>query len=193
VLPDQKAKLAADEGRGHRLLVLDDLDPGLHADRVENVVEHLAHLGGLLAFLDRLGSGSLGRVGGRNHPRRRVADAQQPALALGDHLKPNRRLVDPRLELLELAQRCPLRLTNRFARRLDLEAHRRAFLFFLRLTRRGCAGAAGAGAGSGATAGAGATSFGGVREVRRSGGCGRGTSRRVIKPWPTVHRFVVTQ
>jgi hypothetical protein len=37
--------------------------------------------------------------------------------------------------------------------------------------------------------------FGGVRELRRSG-AGAGvfaTSRRVISPCPTVHRFVVTQ
>jgi hypothetical protein len=39
----------------------------------------------------------------------------------------------------------------------------------------------------------GATSFGGVRDERRCGAAGLGISRRVINPWPTVHRFVVIQ
>jgi hypothetical protein len=39
------------------------------------------------------------------------------------------------------------------------------------------------------------SSFGGVRELRFSAfaGTGLGISRRVTKPWPVVHRFVVSQ
>ncbi len=69
--------------------------------------------------------------------------------------------------------------------------------FFLRFTRRGCAGAAGfssAGFGSAPSLLSAATSFGGVREERFGAGGGFfGTSLRVTSPWPTVHRFVVTQ
>src|SRR5262249_40521143 len=115
---------------------------------------------------------------------------------------------------LELAQCGPLRLADGLARRLDLQGlgHRRAppRFFFLRRTRFGGAGAAAAaGAGTVAgppepSAGPGPSSRRGAREVRpRWGGrrrevrrgwsCGFGISRRVIKPWPTVHRLVVTQ
>src|SRR5256885_3811098 len=38
---------------------------------------------------------------------RRVTDAEQTPLALGDHLEPHRRLVESRIALLELAQRYP--------------------------------------------------------------------------------------
>jgi hypothetical protein len=71
--------------------------------------------------------------------------------------------------------------------------------FFFRRTWRGRCEADGAGFGDGASGLAPLplvpSSFGGVREVRRSGtGAGvRATSRRVISPCPTVQRFVVTQ
>ena len=79
-------------------------------------------------------------------------------------------------------------------------AHLRLVRFFLRRTCRGGCGVAD-GAGLGAAASGAApfplepSSFGGVRELRRSG-TGAGvfaTSRRVISPCPTVQRFVVTQ
>jgi hypothetical protein len=70
--------------------------------------------------------------------------------------------------------------------------------FFLRRTWRGrCEDGAGFGCGPSGLAPfpLEPSSFGGVRELRRSGaGAGvRATSLRVISPWPTVHRFVVTQ
>jgi hypothetical protein len=71
--------------------------------------------------------------------------------------------------------------------------------FFLRRTWRGRCADDGAGFGEGASVRAPfplvPSSFGGVRELRRSGvGAGvRATSRRVISPCPTVQRFVVTQ
>ena len=133
----------------------------------------------------RGGRGS--RCGG-DDAGRREADAQKAALALGDHLEPHRGLVDARPQLLELAQRGPLGLADGLAGRLDLQrlAHRLAFPF-LRLTRRGCCGAEDWAAGvdppsAGSGAAAGATSFGGVRDERRSGGAGRGIRRRVISP-----------
>ena len=81
-----------------------------------------------------------GRVGRRDHARRRVADAEQAALALGDDLEANAALSSPGASALEVAQRLPLRLADRLPGRLhgDLAAHRRAPPFF-RLTRRGCA------------------------------------------------------
>ena len=66
-------------------------------------------------------------------PGRRVAHTEQPALALGDDLEPNGALVEPRMELLELAERSPLRLADGLAGRLDLAEvlhHRLAFRFF---------------------------------------------------------------
>src|SRR4029450_8075434 len=39
----------------------------------------------------------------------------------------------------------------------------------------------------------GAASLGGLRELFLGGGCGFGVSRRVIRPCPVVHRFVVSQ
>ena len=77
----------------------------------------------------------------RNHPRRRVADAEQAALALAHDLEGDARLVEPRRQPLELAQRLPLRLADGLAGRLDRDvgAHRREPPF-LRLTRRGCCG-----------------------------------------------------
>jgi hypothetical protein len=71
--------------------------------------------------------------------------------------------------------------------------------FFFRRTWRGRCEAGGAGFGDGDSGCAPLplepSSFGGVRELRLStvGAGVRATSRRVISPCPTVHRFVVTQ
>jgi len=67
----------------------------------------------------------------------------------------------------------------------------------LRRTFRGADETA-AGAGAGGWAGAspswaGLSSFGGVRDERFGGGAAFGIILRVISPWPTVQRFVVTQ
>src|SRR5262249_4787067 len=110
------------------------------------------------------------------------------------------------MELLELAQRQPLRLPDRLSLGLDLEevvvrvGHRRALPFF-RFTRRGGADFdADAGEGFGAGDGRFAPSpppssvRGGVREVRFGRATRvRGTKRLVIRPCPTVHRVVVAQ
>ena len=78
------------------------------------------------------------RVHERDHPCGCVPDSEQPALALRDDLEPNRALVEPRMELLELAQRRPLRLAHRLAGRFDLaQVLRHRLAFFLRFTRRG--------------------------------------------------------
>ncbi len=140
----------------------------------------------------------------RDDPRRRVADAEQAALALGHDLEAHRRLVERRIPLLELPQCRPLRLAHGLARRLDrqLVAHRRPPAFFRRTLRGGCCERAGAGFGG--VGGSFCAPFpppspssrGGVRELffSKSDGAGVfGISRRVISPWPTVHRFVVTQ
>jgi hypothetical protein len=37
------------------------------------------------------------------------------------------------------------------------------------------------------------SALGGVRDERFAGTCGFGMSRLVTSPWPTVHKFVVTQ
>src|SRR5205823_3916774 len=99
---------------------------------------------------------------------------------------------------LELPQRRPLRLADGFAGRLDLDvAHRRAFFFFF--TRLGGPAAAGVGVGAAGERFAPSPSSGssrlGARELRFAGVVGGvfATSRRVISPWPTVQRFVVTQ
>ena len=134
---------------------------------------------------------------------RLVADTEDPALPLGDDLELHRSLFEPRIAPLEVAQRCPLRFPDRLAGRLGRQvrelAHLRLVRFFLRRTWRGCWEVEGAGAGDGGVVFAPfplePPSFGGVRELRRSG-AGAGvfaTSRRVISPCPTVQRFVVTQ
>ena len=82
-----------------------------------------------------------GAVDGRDHPCRRVADAEQAALALGEDLEADRVAVEPRRQPLELAEGRPLRLADGLARRLDAcsspltAACPRPAL--LRLTRRG--------------------------------------------------------
>src|SRR5204863_7472807 len=111
----------------------------------------------------------------------------------------------PGIAALELAQGHRLRLADGFAFGLDerrLVGHRRDPFFFLRRTFRGGPCACGlactpldtvlppsATTGSGE----GGASRGAVRDERFGGATGFGIRRRVIRPWPTVHRFVVTQ
>src|SRR5206468_2484383 len=101
------------------------------------------------------------------------------------------RLVEPGSQALELAQRRPLRLADGLPGRLDEEvgAHLRAFFF--RRTIRGWPGGGGFGSFAPSPASPSPRSFGGVRDVRFSGGAGFGVSRRVTSPCPTVQRFVV--
>src|SRR5205085_8943853 len=130
------------------------------------------------------------------HARRRVADAEQAALSFRDDLELHGRLVEARLALLELSKRGPLCLANRLPCRFDLQlAHRRAFCFFFRFTRRGCAGGFGFGRAAPSPASGGGSSCGGVRDERFGivGGGVFGMSRRVTRPCPTVQRFVVIQ
>src|SRR5581483_7786905 len=127
------------------------------------------------------------------------------ALTLRDDLELHRRLVERGIPLLELAQRRPLRLADGLARRLDRQvgvgAHLRLVrFFFLRRTWRGALACGFGRSGAGGSTAAPlplvpSSSFGGVRDVRRStvGAAVFGISRRVIRPWPTVHRLVVTQ
>src|SRR5581483_8200364 len=140
------------------------------------------------------GSGAGGLLNGCEHARRRRADPEQPALALVDHLEADGAAVERRRAVLELPQRVPLRLADRLARALGGQlGHRRLPPFFLRLTRRG-GGAAAALAGCGALIASGSGFFAGVWVRRGHAGAGVfGIRRRVISPWPTVHRFVVTQ
>src|SRR5919202_5051312 len=198
---DQNAEVAAAALDVHRVVALLDVDAAVDADGRRDPLHELARLRSerrLRADRRRLRR----LVDGSDHARRRVADAENPPLALGDDLEPNGRLVEPRREPLELSQRGPLRLADRLAGGLDLErllglgAHRRAFFFFF--TRLGAA--AGVGFGSGCLRAAPSPPpspsppRGGVREERFGGGAPFfGISWRVISPWPTVHRFVVTQ
>ena len=111
------------------------------------MLEHVAHLGGLVAFVDRRALGLLlgddGSFDQGHHPRRREPDAEQAPLAFRDDLEADRRLVDPGAKLLELTQRGPFRLADRLARGFDLQGLRLGHLRaprFLRLTLRGCEG-----------------------------------------------------
>src|SRR5205807_1405077 len=126
-----------------------------------------SHLRGKLAFVAAVAGGSVWGDG-CEHARGRVAHAEQAALTFGDDLEADRRLVEPRLSLFELAKRRPLRLADRLPGRLDLQiAHRRAFCFFLRFTRRGWAGGCGFGRAAPSPASGGPpSSFGGVRDER---------------------------
>src|SRR4029450_8989683 len=54
VLPDRPPEPPSDDGPPHRLVGLHDLDARLHADRLEDPLDHLAHLARLLALVDRL-------------------------------------------------------------------------------------------------------------------------------------------
>src|SRR5581483_12312521 len=114
----------------------------------------------------------------------------------------DRGLVQPGMTQLQLPQRRPLRLADRLSRRLDGHpTHLRLAAPFFRRTRRGWPDAFdGAAFGCSGVVGFApfpppASSFGGARELRlnRSGGGVLGIRRRVMRPWPTVHRFVVTQ
>src|SRR4029453_10113819 len=141
MLADQKPEVRAGARSSHRPVVLDDVDPAAHADPGRDALEQVADVSRELALavgrcLCRVG------VDLRDDPRRRVAHTEEPAFALRDDLEPNGALVEPRVELLELSQRGPLRLTDGLAGRLDLAEilhHRLAFRFF-RFTRRGGAG-----------------------------------------------------
>src|SRR5207302_10067248 len=197
VLADQETEVTAGEGGDESLVVLLDRQPGMHADLTDDPPEELAHVGGKLALVDHF-CGSVAvpvpvafRRYRRDHASRSKTDTEQAALALGDHLELDRRLVEPGLELFELAQRRPLCLADRLPRRFDLEllVHRRAR--FLRLTFRGCEGAAArAVAGSFAAPSPAGSSFDGVRDERRCGWAAGVlcVNRRVTRPWPTVPR-----
>ena len=113
--------------------------------------------------------------------------------------KLHRRLVEPGMEPLQLAQRRPLRLADGLAGRLD---RRRSSVirapFFFRFTRAAAAG----GRLLGRRRSRGFRAVGSAasalrrrprRAFRRRRTGFFGTSRRVTSPWPTVHRFVVTQ
>src|SRR5439155_24657784 len=101
--------------------------PGMHADLADDSPEELPHIGGKLALVDHLGATITVPIPvafrryRRNHAGRSKTDTEQAALALGDHLELDRRLVEPGLELLELAQRRPLRLADGLPRGFDLE------------------------------------------------------------------------
>src|SRR5581483_5068506 len=140
-----------------------------------------------------------------DHPGRRRAHSEQSALALGDDLERHGLPREPGKAPFELAKRHPLRLADRLADRFDdwiLVRHRREPFFFLRLTLRGwpgrsawafgCSAAAPLASPPSSGAGAGASRRG-VRDERCGGAAGFGINRRVISPWPTVHRLVVTQ
>ena len=119
---------------------LADHDAAADAQFLDDALDQSAHVRGQLGLLGRRARrdgrhGSVGRGG--DDPRRRVPDAEQAALALGDDLEPDRVPVDPRPLPLELAQRRPLRLADGLSRRFDEQilGHRRARFFFLRTTR----------------------------------------------------------
>src|SRR5581483_5944317 len=200
VTADQKPRVGRRARRGERLLVFAHVHTRLDAERTGDAHHQPAHLGCRVALVDRRRrDGVRGQQG--DHARRGIADAEQAALALGDDLELHRGLVQPGMAQLELAQRRPLRLADRLAGRLDGHVgHRLRAVPFFRRTLRGCpAGRDGLAFGSPEAEGFAPlpppSSFGGVRDVRlkRSGGGVFGISRRVISPWPTVHRFVVTQ
>ena len=140
----------------------------------------------------------------RDDPGRLVADAEDPALAFGHDLELHRGLVEAGMAPLELAQRGPLRLADRLPGRLGREVREISLISGSCASSCAAPGAAAARptepASAAATSGLAPfplepSSFGGVRELRRSG-AGAGvfaTSRRVISPCPTVQRFVVTQ
>src|SRR6266542_2171263 len=171
-------------------------DPAVDTELGDDLLDERAHVGSQLALLlRRLARAVAGRIGSRcDDPRRRIADAEQAALALGDDFEANRGLVDPGPQPLELAQRCPLRLADRLPRRFDeqLLGHRRARFFFLRTTR-GCPVGFGGGSAGVAPSPSPPRCFRGVRELRFGVGTGFGASRRVTRPCPTVQRFVVIQ
>ena len=194
VAADQHAEIRPGTGHGDHLVRLVEVDPRRDTDAVDDAGNEGTHLGRELRLVARTGRDGV-RVDDRDHLRRGEAHAEQAALALGHDLEADRRLVDAGVLLLELPQRSPLGLAHRLTGRLDLNLHQRR-AFFFRFTRRGWL-LAGLAAGSGSASGSpGVASFGGVREDRfgpEAGGATFGISRRVIRPCPTVHRFVVIQ
>ena len=144
---------ARDAGRD-RLVPLFHVDPTVGSQSTRDLREHIVRrarrpavpaTARLLGRRSRPGGrGRRGRVEGGHDTGGRHADAEQPALALGDHLERDRVASKPRKAALELAQRHPLGLADRLALRLDdrisrgksVVAHRRD-RFFLRRTRRG--------------------------------------------------------
>ena len=138
-----------------------------------------------------------------------VADAEQPALALGDDDEADARLVDSGKAPLELPERRPLRLADGLPGCLDVGSAARAFSSGTLIAASAgpsscaCAPVAAAAAapaiGCAALPAAVAPSPAGSRLLgRRPGRALRrrlrlGHSRRVTRPWPTVQRFVVTQ
>ena len=140
---DQQPQVVAEAGHLERLLGLLDLDPATDADGSRHVLEQLTQLAaGPLSSRAGRGRRDLALSGRRDHPRRRVADAEQPPLAFRENLESHRGLVERRDEELELAERPPLRLSDRLAGRLDraVGAHLRPCPR-LRFTRRGWVGA----------------------------------------------------
>ena len=123
MLADQYAEVTTGERRGKRLVVLLDRQPRVHADLADDPYKELAYGGGKLALVDSLGGrvAIVVRSDRRDHAGRGKTDTEQAALALGDHLELDRRFVEPGLELLELAQRRPLRLADGLPRGFDLE------------------------------------------------------------------------
>jgi hypothetical protein len=100
----------------------------VHPKLANDPSEELAHGGGELAVVGGVTDpvSVVARRNRRDHTGRSKTNAEQPALALGNHLELDRRLVQARLELLELAQRRPLRLADGLAGGLDLQP--RAFV-----------------------------------------------------------------
>ena len=140
VASDEGAQVGAGAVDTDAGFVLVHLDPAVDAERVGDLFEQRADVGGQIALGDggdrrRVIDGPL--LDHRDDARRRVADTEQSALALREHLEADRGLVEARLPALELAQRRPLRLADGLSRRLDdhVAGHRRARFFFLRTTR----------------------------------------------------------
>src|SRR6185437_6802649 len=157
VLADQESEIAAGARDENLLVPFVRLGHGADPDRGHDALDQLAHplleLGLVVAWRpDRRRA----RSARGDDTGRRVADAEQAALALGDHLEADARLVEPGHGELEVAQRLPLRLADGLARGLDRDlvdrargailAHRRAPPR-LRRCVRGCWGRGGVGLG----------------------------------------------
>src|SRR6266566_58625 len=96
VLADQKAEVTAGERGGQRLLVLLDRQPRMHPDLANDAIEELADGGGKLALVDSLADfiRIVVRSNRRDHAGRSKTHTEQAALALGDDLELDRRLVE---------------------------------------------------------------------------------------------------
>ena len=117
---DQDAEVVARADGGDGLLVLGHVDPAADADPVRDQRDHVADARRELRLVARRARLRRG-VDRRDDPRRGVPDAEEAPLAFGDDLEAHRRLVELRIERLELAERGPLRLAHRLARRLDTQ------------------------------------------------------------------------